>query len=146
MPAEPAPAHSARARPRVLRVERDAILSLREAVLSGPKAPVRTLSGDLAPTTRHWAAVLDGAVVGCVSVMALRGMALRGMAVSSQCRGQGIGAALMQTVLAQVAGPMWCNARAGAIGFYARMGWIGVGPRFRLGGQPHQRMTWAGPP
>jgi len=128
---------------RVERVERDLILALRARVLSGPGTRVAALSGDLSATTRHWAAWLDDAVVGCVSVMRLRGWALRGMAVSAEHQRQGLGERLLGAVYTEVDGPMWCNARLQAVSFYAHLGWAPVGPVFRMGDQmPHQRMTW----
>jgi len=127
----------------VERIERDLILELRTRVLSGPGTRVATLSGDLSPTTRHWAACLGGAVVGCVSVMRLRGWALRGMAVSTEHQRRGIGERLLQAVYAEVDEPMWCNARVQAVSFYSHLGWVEVGPVFFMGNQmPHQRMTW----
>ena len=127
----------------VERVERDLILELRARVLSGPGTRVAALSGDLSPTTRHWAAWLGDAVVGCASVMRLRGWALRGMAVSAEHQRQGIGRRLLQAVYAEVDGPMWCNARLQAVPFYSQLGWVQVGPIFSMGNQiPHQRMTW----
>ncbi len=127
----------------VERVERDLILELRARVLSCPGARVAALSGDLSPTTRHWAAWLGDAVVGCVSVMRLRGWALRGMAVSAEHQRQGVGERLLQAVYAEVDGPMWCNARLQAVSFYSHLGWVEVGPVFSMGDQmPHQRMTW----
>jgi len=137
MPAESNPAELT-----ITRVERDVVLALRESVLSTEGARVRALSGDLSPATRHWAAVLDGGLVGCVSVMRLRGWALRGMAVSASCQRQGIGARLLQVVYTEVDAPMWCNARLQAVPFYSRMGWVEVGPVFELQGHPHQRMTY----
>ena len=128
---------------KIERVDRDVILALRRRVLSGPDTHVASLSQDLAPSTRHWAAWMDGAVVGCVSVMPLRGWALRGMAVSTEHQRQGIGERLLRAVYAEVDGPMWCNARLQAVPFYSQLGWIEVGPVFFMGAQvPHQRMTW----
>ena len=127
----------------VERVERDLILELRASVLSYPGTRVAVLSGDLSPTTRHWAAWLGDAVVGCVSVMRLRGWALRGMAVSAEHQRQGIGERLLQAVYAEVDGPMWCNARLQAVSFYSHLGWVKASPVFYMDDQmPHQRMTW----
>ena len=128
---------------RVERVGRAPILDLRARVLSVPQAPVGTLSGDLSPTTRHWAARVGDVVIGCVSVMRLRGWALRGMAVAPEYQRQGVGACLLQAVCAEVHEPMWCNARLQAVSFYSHLGWLEVGPVFYMGNQmPHQRMTW----
>ena len=127
---------------RVERVERDQIRDLRERVLSHPDQPVRTVSGDHATTTRHWAALLDAQVIGCVSVMQLRGYALRAMAVAPEHQRQGVGAALLRVVVDQVREPLWCNARLSAVPFYTRMGWQAVGPVFMLQDRgPHQRMV-----
>jgi len=127
----------------VRRASRDEILELRGRVLSSVEARVGALPNDLAPATRHWAAVAAGAVVGCVSVMALRGFALRGMAVSPEHQRGGVGTALVGVVCAEVEAPMWCNARLDAVDFYARLGWIAVGPIFDIKGHgPHQRMSY----
>jgi hypothetical protein len=67
------------------------------------------------------------------------------MAVSVELQRRGVGAALVRVVCAEVHGPMWCNARLDAVGFYARMGWSAVGPVFDIGHHGlHQRMTWNG--
>ena len=132
---------------RVERVDRDRILGLRARELNGHSSGRAALAGDLAATTRHWAAVLDGAVVGCVSVMRLRGYALRGMAVAGEFRRQGIGARLLQVVCAEVDAPMWCNARLEAVPFYVSRGWLEVGPVFDLQDKgAHRRLTWAPEP
>ena len=126
------------------RVERDVILKLRARELSYPGIPVTALSGDLSSTTRHWAAWLGDAVVGCVSVMRLRGWALRGMAVAKEHQRQGVGERLLHAVCTEVDEPMWCNARLEAVPFYSHLGWVQAGPIFYMGNQvPHQRMTWA---
>lgn len=129
----------------VRRVDRDAILELRGRVLSSLDAPAGAFRRDLAASTRHWAAFADGEMVGCVTVLRLRGRMLRGMAVSVEHQRQGVGTALMRVVCSEVDEPMWCNARLGVVDFYARMGWGAVGPTFEI--QPHglhQRMTWDG--
>lgn len=130
----------------VRRVDRDAIFELRRRVLSGPEAQVGGFRWDLAPSTRHWAALAAGEIVGCVTVVRLRGYALRGMAVSVDHQRRGVGAAMMRVVHAEVSEPMWCNARLEVVGFYAGMGWTPVGPIFDIQHHgPHQRMNWSGP-
>ncbi len=128
---------------KIERVERDVILELRRRVLSGPGIHGASLSKDLAPATRHWAAWMGGTVVGCVSVMRLRGWALRGMAVSVKHQRHGVGARLLDFVCAEVDAPMWCNARLETVSFYSQLGWAEVGPIFTMQERlPHQRMTW----
>ncbi len=129
------------------RVARNVILELRERVLSRHGQRVAVLHRDGAQGTRHWAAWSQGVVVGCVSVMDLRGYALRGLAVAPEHRRRGIGSALMRAACAEVAAPMWCNARLEVVPFYAALGWKAAGPVFELQDQgPHQRLTWAPPP
>lgn len=128
---------------RVERVERDRILGLRARVLNDHGSGGAAFSRDLATTTRHWAAFVDGAVVGCVSVMRLRGYALRGMVVAADHRRQGIGSRLLRVVCAEVDAPMWCNARLEAVPFYVNRGWLEVGPIFDLRDRgKHQRLAW----
>lgn len=130
----------------VERTRRDAILPLRELVLGDEASGPQTFSGDLSPTTRHWAARIDGEVVGCVSVMQLRGLALRGMAVRPDLQDRGIGAKMMRTLATEVREPMWCNARLAAVPFYRRVGWVETGPVFEMDGRgPHQRLVWSPP-
>ena len=132
---------------RVERVERDRILALRAQALNADGTGKAAFSGDLRATTRHWAALVDDAVVGCASVMRLRGYALRGMAVAREFRRRGIGARMLRVVCAEVDAPMWCNARLEVVPFYAALGWKAAGPVFELQDQgPHQRLTWAPPP
>ncbi|MFK7930923.1 MAG: GNAT family N-acetyltransferase [Myxococcota bacterium] len=137
---------SLRNRVRVTRADRDEILDLRIRVLSVHGTRVSTLTRDWSPRSRHWAARLDGVVVGCASVMAMRGHVLRGMAVSVEHQRQGIGTALLEAIYAEVDGPMWCNARVVAVPFYERHGWVASGPRFEMPvAGATQRMEWTPP-
>lgn len=137
------------------------VVDVRHRVLraSEPRSAA-VFSGDTAPTTRHWVAERAGAVVGVVSVLAapmppeppIDGgaarpeMQLRGMAVLPEVRGQHLGEALLLAAHAGIAAPMWCNARAAVVPFYARFGWKPAGPLFEIAGiGPHQRMWWSGP-
>lgn len=130
---------------RVARVDSPVVHALRARVLAVGRAG-GAMSRDHAAKTRHWAAFVDDEVVGCVSVMWLRGWMLRGMAVAPELHRQGIGAQLIAAVYAEVAEPMWCNARLSAVPFYAAMGWVAVGPLFEMDEDgPHQRMTWTPP-
>lgn len=72
---------------------------------------------------------------------------LRAMATTPGRRGSGVGAAVLAAAAAQVRARggelLWCNARASAIGFYERHGWVAEGPEFGAGpsGLPHRRMS-----
>lgn len=136
-----------------LRPARDVeeLLALRRDVLRpGLALDAARFDGDDAPTTRHWVAVRDGAIVGCASVMAapepLRARAdlqLRGMAVAERERGRGVGRALLLEVHRAVGEPMWCNARVAAESLYARAGWVRTSDVFEIEGVgPHYRMLF----
>jgi L-Ala-D/L-Glu epimerase len=132
---------------RLVRVERDEILGFRHGALGGGDTPASALARDMSPATRHWAAMCGDTMVGCVSVMRARGYALRGMAVAAVHRDRGIGSRMLDAVCVAVGGPMWCNARLDAAGFYAKRGWVAVGPVFDIEGRgAHQRMTWTPAP
>ncbi len=137
----------------VAQVDLSAVLPLRHAVLR-PGRPLAdaAFDGDEAPGTTHHAATLGGEVVAVASVMRADCPAparagrwqLRGMAVEPSLHRTGVGQALLRHVHASVAAPMWCNARAGAVPFYAANGWRAVLPAFDVPGiGPHRRMTWS---
>lgn len=125
------------------RADSEVLLDLRARVLGEDREyPTARMLRDKASTTRHWVARSGGAVVGCVSVMAVRGFMLRGLAVAPERRRQGIGGRLLQRVADEVGSPMWCNARAEVVGFYEAHGWVAQGPVFELRHHgAHQRMT-----
>lgn len=70
---------------------------------------------------------------------------IRGMATDPECRGQGVGAAVLAALLAYAdahgAGTVWCNARTPARTFYERAGFVVEGEEWvdpDIG--PHLRM------
>ena len=132
----------------------DEVLDVRHAVLrEGRPRHTAVFEGDAEPTTRHWIAVQADRVVGTVTVLQAplpgsEAMAdapmhqLRGMAVLPELQGAGVGQQLLQAVHA-LGVPLWCNARAGVVGFYARQGWQPHGDVFDIPPiGPHQRMWW----
>ncbi len=125
-----------------------------EVLRPGQSAAELIYPGDEAPGTLHAAVRLDGEVVGIASVMRdphpvspLPGdWRIRGMASRPELRGRGIGAALLACceVHARERGGVriWCNARAGARGFYERGGFSFEGERFEIVGiGPHYLMA-----
>lgn len=128
------------------------VIDVRHAVLRpGRPRATAVFSGDDAPDTRHWVAEVEGRVVGVASVMAApapdglpASWQLRGMAVLPELQGRHVGAELLRAVQADVADPLWCNARAAVEGFYAGLGWRGVGELFEIEPiGPHRRMWWS---
>lgn len=143
---------------RVTRATLDDVVPLRARVLR-PGRPVETAIWpcDAQPDTRHWAA-RDGDAVVAVATVAREpmpatppltapvveapGWQLRGMAVEGGLQGQGVGRAVLDALTDEVGAPMWCNARARAVTFYARAGWRVVSDEFDIAGVgPHFRMV-----
>ena len=129
-----------------------AILDLRHRVLrAGRPFESARFEGDDADTTRHYAALLDGEAVACLTLMAAAwegrdAWQLRGMATSARHRRLGIGTRLVRHALADIDGiacmrPMWCNARIAVIDFYRHLGWTVVSEPFDIAGiGPHVTM------
>jgi predicted GNAT family N-acyltransferase len=129
---------------------------LRRSVLRPAWAPGTPMHGDGEPHALHLAALTDdGAVVGACVLFPRAdpdrpGVAdawqLRGMATAEGLRGQGIGAAVVAEAVRQVSARgarlLWCEARIGAVGFYARHGFVGEGETFLHAetGIEHRRM------
>lgn len=119
---------------------------LRRQVLRPGQPPEASMyPGDDAPDTWHFGAYCDGDCVGIMSLYteprpgaAPPGYRLRGMATAPHVRGTGAGVALLAAALDHVAarggGEVWCNARAGAIGFYGRAGFDIVSEPFEIPG------------
>ncbi len=115
--------------------------------------------GDDHPHTRHWVADFHGRLVGALSLMPAPEPAalcpartqLRGMAVHGSWQRRGVGRALLDAATAdhhaRASEPpeaaMWCNARLGAVAFYAAAGWEVMSAPFdvpEVG--PHRRMRF----
>lgn len=117
--------------------------------------------GDDAPTTHHLVARQGskGPVVGVVTLTPRPlpsepwdhpwpaatprpDVQLRGMATAPEVRGTGVGLQLVERARADLARPLWCNARVAAIGFYERAGWRVMSEPFDVPGiGPHRRMV-----
>lgn len=118
---------------------------LRRAVLR-PAWPVGSaMHGDGVPGALHLAARPEagGPVVGAAVLIPTQyplhpgrpnAWQLRGMATDPQWRDVGVGSAVLaaavREVIARGGELIWCQAREGAIGFYARHGFQGEGDRF----------------
>lgn len=118
-----------------------------------PGFPVEPADYDERPGTRHVAAYLDGAVVGCASVFPSPyqdeplAWQLRGMAVSGSLQGSGIGAKVLLgaiDIVRDAGAPLlWANARVTALGFYERLGFAVVSEEYLHGPLelPHRTIT-----
>jgi predicted GNAT family N-acyltransferase len=139
---------------RVRRAAVAEILPLRHAVLRpGQPLDAASFDGDDEVTTVHLAAVLDGAgdVVGCATLLprphdGRPGWQLRGMATRPDLVRQGVGGAVLSAAedLVRKGGGdlLWCNARRGAVAFYASAGWRVVSDEFDVPGiGPHHVMV-----
>jgi GNAT superfamily N-acetyltransferase len=125
----------------------DEVVDLRMRVLRPGKPRADAVwDGDAEPDARHWVAEHDDRIVGIASVIRRKGAdggdwQLRGMAVDPAHQGHGVGRAVLDALVAEVAAPMWCNARVTAIPFYEKAGWKVTSDVFDTGVGPHRRMT-----
>ena len=126
----------------VRRCAPDAVRALRQAVLR-PHQRVEEVvfDGDYLPDAVHFCAEDCGGNIVCIASVweerprwepgEARCWRLRGMATAPAWRGRGLGSAVLAAVVAHVAanggGLLWCNARLGAVGFYARAGLVATG-------------------
>nr|WP_285673206.1 GNAT family N-acetyltransferase [Limibaculum sp. NKW23] len=101
------------------------------------------------PSCRHWLVFLGGAPVATARVRLADGRAkIQRVAVAAEARGTGIGAALMQAILAELAADpavseAWLESQTHALAFYERLGFVAEGPEFLDAGLPHRRMRRA---
>src|SRR4051812_9641623 len=129
------------------------VIDLRHAVLrAGLARETAIFPGDDEPSARHFVAVVDGRVVGCLTLHLNRwenqpAWQLRGMAVEPDRQHVGIGAQLLlaaESSVREAASPtrqLWCNARVPAIGFYVKHGWQVVSAAFDVPtAGPHVKM------
>ncbi len=135
-------------------VDVEQIRPLRQALLRPHQSADELIyPGDDAPSALHLGAFRNGRLVGIASVFPrpLPGRPgpdvwqLRGMAVEYGHRGYGLGGLLLDRCLAHAraegARVVWCNARAGSLGFYKRFGFQREGDPFELPDiGPHYRM------
>ena len=137
----------------IRRADVNEILDLRWRILrAGLPREAAKFEGDDEPTARHFAAVLDGRVIGCLTMLRRDwnnqpAWQLRGMAIDPIHQGSGIGRRLLETVESMARQEphslqLWCNARAPVAGFYRKAGWETVGDQFEIPtAGPHFKMT-----
>ncbi len=128
------------------------IIGLRDRVIiRGTDRSSPGFPGDEDSDTYHLAALREGSVIGCLSLMTVHqdnqsAFQLRGMAVEPFYQGQGIGRSLLAFTEKWVVKHtpvrlMWCNARTTAKGFYTKRGWKPVSEEFSIPGVgPHYRL------
>ncbi len=131
------------------------LIDLRCSVLRpGLPRELAEFPGDGDPSSQHFAAEEEGAIVGCVTLHlnewnGAPAWQLRGMAVAPSHQNRGIGGQLLAAAEQSVAGAtsevprqMWCNARVPAVRFYQRAGWEIVSEEFEIPHSgPHFKMT-----
>ena len=130
-------------------IDREALYDLRWRVLREPLGLARgteQIAADFEVDTLHIGAFdAQSRLVGCATLVpANSGIQLRAMAVDPTRQRSGIGAAVLSaaaTAARTAEQPLWCEARAHAVGFYERNGWAVESGLFevpRIG--PHYRM------
>ena len=121
---------------------------LRESILR-PNQPIEnwTFEQDDDPLTLHLAMRDGDDIIAVVSILPEtheecpnHPWRLRGMAVQEDLQGQGIGEELLQAVLANLDGGVWCTARKHVQEFYLKHGFQRVGDEFTMNNMPHVRM------
>jgi GNAT superfamily N-acetyltransferase len=119
-------------------------LPVRHRVLWPEKPPeFCRVPGDEA--ARHFGVYIRTRLVSVASIyLDEEGARLRKFATLEAFQGQGIGTRLLRHVLASLhregVGYLWCDARATALGFYARFGMKPEGEQFYKSGVPYFRM------
>jgi GNAT superfamily N-acetyltransferase len=130
-------------------IEQEALYDLRWRVLRDPLGLARgteRIAADFDSDTVHIGAFdLGSRLVGCATLIpAEGGLQLRAMAVDPTRQGSGIGAAVLSAaadIAREADQSLWCEARAHAVGFYERNGWVIESDLFevpRIG--PHYKM------
>jgi predicted GNAT family N-acyltransferase len=140
----------------VRRARIDEILPVRAAVLR-PGRPISSarFEGDELETTMHAAAVIrrtDGKehIVGAGTLLSWdeEGFQVRGMAVLAETQGKGVGSKILEFLISEAMSRandavIWLNARASAVPFYLRHGFLVNGEMFEIPGiGPHYRMVY----
>ncbi len=102
------------------------------------------------PAYRHFGIVQENRMIACLMVVPHTDelVQVRQMAVLEELQGQGYGRVIMTRVEEVLANEgrvkrIFLNARGTAIGFYAKLGYIGTGDQFIEVGIPHLRMEKA---
>lgn len=126
--------------------ELEQIIGLRhEVLIVGTNRTSDEFAGDHEPTTHHFGAFIDnGRCIACASFMRQPiddhpAWQLRGMATAPPWRNCGIGAALMDFALSELARTgdirlVWANARTSAVDFYLHHGWQTITDPFMIPG------------
>ncbi len=137
----------------VRRIAAADVRPLRQLVLR-PGRPFEetALPGDAAPGTVHFGAYRGPELLAVATLLdqphperaAERACQVRGMASHPSVRGLGFGAAALASCIVEArargATLVWCNARAAALGFYLRAGFVATGDPFDIPGiGPHSR-------
>jgi GNAT superfamily N-acetyltransferase len=124
-------------------IDLDAARRLRHELLR-PGRPTDELvfPGDDEPDSLHLGAFEEERLVGIATVIREappgegddRAWRIRGMATLSEVRGRGYGGLLLERCVEHAVNHggrvLWCNARAGAVGFYRRYGFTARGGVF----------------
>jgi predicted GNAT family N-acyltransferase len=145
--------HSSGSILRVEQVEVGRLIDLRHRVLrAGLPRESAQFEGDLEPTAMHFAAIQEGSVVGCCTLiqrpwMKLIAWQLRGMAVDKTLQRGGVGSMLLRAVdesktVREYSNVLWCNAREVALEFYKKHGWVVESEPFDIPtAGPHYKMS-----
>jgi len=136
----------------IQRVPVQRIIDLRHVILrQGLPREAASFHGDDLPSSRHYAAIDNGRVVGCLTLHQSQweshpAWQLRGMATEVAHQGKGFGGELLRCGEALISiesevHVFWCNARVPAIPFYQKHGWKVDSAEFDIPtAGPHRKM------
>jgi GNAT superfamily N-acetyltransferase len=126
-------------------IDLDAARRLRHQLLRpGRPADELVFPGDDEPDSLHLGAFEEERLVGIATVIREpppgeggdRAWRVRGMATLPEVRGRGYGGLLLERCVEHAVNHggavLWCNARAGAVGFYRRFGFVTQGDVFDI--------------
>jgi GNAT superfamily N-acetyltransferase len=126
-------------------IDLDAVRRLRHQLLRpGRPADELVFPGDDEPDSLHLGAFEEERLVGIATVIREpppgegddRAWRVRGMATLPEVRGRGYGGLLLERCVEHAVNHggavLWCNARAGAVGFYRRFGLVTRGDVFDI--------------
>ncbi|MCU7959525.1 MAG: GNAT family N-acetyltransferase [gamma proteobacterium symbiont of Bathyaustriella thionipta] len=123
--------------------DQQALMNIRQQVfITEQKVPADLEWDGLDNTARHWLAEDGGQqAIGCVRL--LTDGRIGRMAVVSEWRKQGVGSALLQTLLAQIPAKqrLFLHAQSQVVGFYQAFGFISQGDVFYEAHIEHHYMS-----
>lgn len=123
----------------------DRVWAIRKEVFVKEQQVDEALEFEHEEESAHFLCYMDGQAVGTARWRdSGKGIKLERFAVKKEFRNRGVGAALLQCVLADLpkGQRIYLHSQSAAVPFYARYGFRSVGPEFYEAGIAHFVMEW----